>query len=255
MVSPFREPDRDTDDRTRVGDFFRPHKVDSSTTPERPSTFRNDGSSIKLQMGGSDREEGLLNDRGGGDGAIKRGFRGSDVSPGVIRNTPFSLSGSRQTTGLSDFDTPSRAQRLSRPVNARVRRPNSKVKVKETFTIAERQAAAQRNANASVGLKNPNSREDAKLLRGPGIASLSDRSVDQKGGSFKSITDPITGFSVPNLADDETGAAFDRFFANDPSSFNQGPSQSQIDSDPTRAAFQNRFFPSETLADVDRLRR
>jgi hypothetical protein len=84
----------------------------------------------------------------------------------------------------------------------------------------------------------------ALLAPGAGIGGLDENAVAQRGGNFKSVTDPLSGFSVPNQADPATKEAFGRFF--------KGGNQTQEgrNADPTRVAFQNRFFKSETLKDA-----
>ena len=88
------------------------------------------------------------------------------------------------------------------------------------------------------------------LLQAP-IAGLTEGAVGQEDASFKQVTDPGTGLTVPNQADRDTKAAFRRFFDTSfrPGVNSQIPSQRDRNADPTRASFQNQFFPSETLKD------
>jgi hypothetical protein len=88
------------------------------------------------------------------------------------------------------------------------------------------------------------------------IAGLSSGAVAQKQEDFDTVSDPLSGFSVPNLADQKTKEAFNRFFA--PGSVGSDyrgvtDAQQLRDQDPTRIAFQNQFFASETLKDVNDL--
>ncbi len=110
------------------------------------------------------------------------------------------------------------------------------------------------------------------LLQAP-IAGLSEGAVDQvsegqisslrteareaggsnkRTGGFQSVTDRASGFTVPDQGDKVTREAFKRFFDTSlrPGTNSQIPGQADRDRDPTRAAFQNRFFPSETLSDA-----
>lgn len=81
----------------------------------------------------------------------------------------------------------------------------------------------------------------ANLFQAP-IAGLSATAVEQKGARFKSVTDVFgSGETVPNLADQATKQGFDRYFSGN------------RDEDPTRIAFQSRFFTGETIKDVNDL--
>jgi len=314
-----RENDRDADDVFRRSAFSNANNVRSSATPSRPTTFREDGSSIKLGFGGTDRTEGAIRDtplRSAGK-SVKRGFRGSDVEPGVVRNTPFSESGTPLRKGFGDFDTPSKVLRQADQAKSRIRRPNRRRQApppqgsqkgrvfrgpfdapdlglntgkfstpRGTFTdtgdafktprgtfsdtgdafkspqiISPRSSLRQsdnpRQAAARRLVTRPNKGEDIdrsqdfEQLSGPGIAKLSENAIAQEKGNFSSVVDPISGFRVADLGDPETRLAHDRFFK--PQSLGFGEEQSAQalrDADPTRASFQNRFFPSETLGDV-----
>jgi len=272
-----RENDRDTDDVFRRSAFSNERNVRSSRTPRRPSTFREDGSSIKLQMGGSDRVEGAVRDtplRNAGQ-SFKRGFGGTDAEEGVIRNTPFSEGGTPLRGGFGGFDSPQRAVRRARSRPGRVRRPSSARKSTASFTLGKGQSVRQRQQEAARNLVTfpdkrpgpfdfkPDFKErdpsgDLAALSLPGIAGRSEAGVRQESPEAftapgSSVTDPLSGFSVPNQADPEIRAAFERFFGARDSNFIPGQeadAQALRDADPTRVAFQNRFFPSETLADA-----
>lgn len=99
------------------------------------------------------------------------------------------------------------------------------------------------------------------LFQAP-IAGLSSGAVAQKGAKFASVTDTYgSGETVPNLADKRTKEAFNRYFApnraigGDIGANYRGVTDAQQlrDQDPTRIAFQNQFFDSETLKDVNDL--
>jgi len=292
VVPNIRENDRDTDDVARVSQFSNERNIKRSAAPERPKTFRSDGSSVRLGFGGHDREEGLVRDTPlRGQGTIKRGFRGSDLGPETIRNTPFSQSGTPLERGFADFDTPSRARRgteqgrFNRPPS-RVRPPNKaaaaappkpKFRTERGTNFSKpagssgspfggpffikapfekpgdtaREGAARRLVTNTDAGEVRDFAADRELLQGPGIAGLSESAVEQESANFASVTDPTTGAVVPNLADEKTEAAFNRFFAPDDLTFGgDRTKQDMIDADPTRAAFQNQFFESETLKDV-----
>jgi len=273
-----RENDRDTDDVFRRSAFSNERNTRSSATPSRPTSFREDGSSIRLGFGGSDRMEGVVRDtplRNAGQ-SLKRGFRGSSEEEGVVRNTPFSQGG-----------TPRRSrQAVSRP--PRIRRPRQASRDTASFTLGKGQSIRQRQQEAARNLvtakdkrpgpfdfkpdfKERDEAGDLAALSLPGIAGRSEAGVKQISeralfaenaeqlndpdfqGGFASVRDPLSGFSVPNLGDEKTKAAFERFFEARDSNFipgQEGEAQKLRDADPTRVAFQNRFFPSETLADA-----
>jgi len=272
-----RENDRDTDDVFRRSAFSNERNVRTSATPPRPKTFREDGSSIKLGFGGSDRMEGAVRDtpfRNAGQ-SLKRGFGGTSAEEGVIRNTPFSQSGTPLRGGFGDFDSPQRAVRAAaRP--GRVRRPRQKPRSSTNFTLSKGQSIQERQREAAKNLvTEPDKRPgpfdfdsgdfkerdpsgDLAVLSLPGIAGRSEAGVEQISPQAfdvpgSSVRDPLSGFSVPNQGDPEIKAAFERFFEARDSNFlpgQEGDAQRLRDADPTRVAFQNRFFPSETLKDA-----
>lgn len=227
FIPDFKESDRDTDDRVRASGFFNEAKISKATSPIRPTTFRSDGSSVRLQMGGVDREEAIVRDTSGDQaGSIKRGFRGSDLSPGIVRNTPFSKSGTPLRGGFADFDTPSKAQRSATRTPSRVRRPNAPPPGQNKFRTESGTNSGRPPGDSSGQFEDGDFNAQNDLFK----------------GGIQFVTDPITGFTVPNLADDFTNEAFNRFFDADRQLEFTGPQQDAIDRDPTRAAFQNRFF-------------
>jgi hypothetical protein len=128
--------------------------------------------------------------------------------------------------------------------------------------VNQADSAAQRSAAENL-VSAPDRGEirdsdfDTAALQSAGIAGLDENAVAQQRGRFSSVSDPETGFTVPNLADPNTNAAFNRFyggrttFGNRKTSNTTGVSNPGFQNqDPTRASFQNRFFPSETLKDV-----
>jgi len=274
-----RENDRDTDDVFRRSAFSNARNLRTSATPSRPTTFREDGSSIKLGFGGSDRMEGAVRDtpfRNAGQ-SLKRGFGGTSAEEGVVRNTPFSQSGTPLRGGFGDFDSPQRAVRAaSKP--GRIRRPSQTARSEARFKLARGQTIQERQREAAKNLVTGRRRNEERDRSGdlaalslPGIAGRSEAGVQQVSerelfaeneqqlndpgfeGGFQSVTDPLSGFTVPNQGDPKTRAAFERFFNARDSQFlpgQEGEAQKLRDADPTRVAFQNRFFPSETLKDA-----
>ena len=124
----------------------------------------------------------------------------------------------------------------------------TKIKRPPTNRTSVRQAA--RNLVSAPGRGDQRSfgeRTGALLAPNAGIAGLNEDAVLQRSGGFESVA------GVPNLADDKTRAAFNRFFGGR-TTFGNKPtskvSQKQANADPTRANFQNFFFPSQTLADA-----
>jgi len=176
--------------------------------------------------------------------------------PDVTRPTPFG--GGTQSTALP------RPQFLKGQLNDRIynqqaiRTSRGRKPTNETFSLKQQQDAARRLVTAPAEGEVRDYGQDQKILQSPGIAGLSKNAVPQKGGFFQSVSDPLSGFSVPNQANEGTRDAFNRYFAGKSGGFygntglaeNDFQTQAQRDSDPTRAAFQNRFFASETLKDV-----
>ena len=130
-------------------------------------------------------------------------------------------------------------------------KPYSKPKRKVIFS-PERQRQAGENlvSRPDKGEVRDRAEDQAALLQSP-IAGLSANSVEQQSGSFATTRDPLSGAIIPNLADPDTKAAFERFFETGiDGNPGQTPGQEARDADPTRAAFQNKFFKSETLKDL-----
>ena len=129
---------------------------------------------------------------------------------------------------------------------------------------------AQRNAAENL-VSSPNRGElrdsdfDFQALASAGVGGLTEGAVKQRNEYFSQVTDTFgSGETVPNLGDQRTKEAFDRYFGgrtqfgNRKTSKPSGGSGASFgvsnpgfqDKDPTRVAFQNQFFPSETLKDV-----
>ncbi len=197
---------------------------------------------------------------------VKRGFRGADS--GAIRNTPFSDFGNQPKRGGGDAGLQvhrgsgfGKARTGGRVRSSQPRRPSAPNKQQERRTIAsplrQRQAGenlvSAPNKNELPGGSRERDREgDVNALLQSPIAGLTQGAVTQQDARFKSVTDPGTGITVPDQGDDATKAAFKRFFDTSfrPGINSQTPSQRDRNADPTRAAFQNRFFRSETLKDL-----
>lgn len=128
------------------------------------------------------------------------------------------------------------------------RRPNPPTQPdRRPIASPERQREAGENL-VGAGLETG----DANALLQAPIAGLTPGAVTQEGSRFKRVTDSTTGISVPDQGDPDTKAAFRRFFDTSfrPGVNSQIPSQRDRNADPTRAAFQSTFFPSETLSDL-----
>lgn len=213
----------------------------------------------------------------------------------IIRNTPFGSSGLRPTrpdqnrfdddgdnsfSGLSGglrpntrygnrpltySPRPRRPRRLSRPS------PPKPPETPDRASLADVRAGKSSLVTASTrqglfpraGTESKEQREAniQNLFQAP-IAGLSAGAVAQKNTEFESVTDTYgSGIEVPNLADQKTKEAFNRFYA--PSRLIAGEvgqdyrgvsdAQKLRDQDPTRIAFQNQFMASETLKDVNDL--
>jgi len=221
---------------------------------------------------------------------VKRGFGGSDS--GAIRNTPFTSGGnsnvkvdrggrssSRNASGSTPFTSGGsegiridrgsgfgRAGTGGRVRSRQPRRPSApQAERRRAIASPERQRQAGRNLVSQPdkvkGPFNPFGAEprdfagDANALLQAPIGGLTEGAVTQQAGKFKQVTDPVSGFTVPDQADKKTKAAFRRFFDTSlehsiRTGGSQIPSQRDRNADPTRAAFQNTFFPSETLSDL-----
>jgi hypothetical protein len=196
-----------------------------------------------------------------------------DRDAGVIRNTPFSAFGDQPQRGGDDSGVEvirgsgfGRARTGGRVRSRSPRRPNSlRSSDRRPIASPERQREAGRNLVTAENrgstpfdlIQKPprDTAGDANALLQAPIGGLDENAVTQENTRFASVTDPISGHRVPNQADPKTREAFGRFF--DTSLENsirtlgsQTPSQRDRNADPTRAAFQNQFFRSETLADV-----
>lgn len=195
-----------------------------------------------------------------------------DRDAGIIRNTPFSDFENQPTrggnsTGVrvdrgSGFGRSRTGGRVRSRQPRRPRSPPSRLN-RRAIASPERQRQAGRNLVSAPdkvrSIFNPGGappRDFAgdrnALLQAP-IAGLDEGAVRQEAGRFKQVSDPVTGLSVPDQGDEDTKAAFKRFFDTSfrPGVNSQIPSQRDRNADPTRASFQNRFFPSETLSDLD----
>jgi hypothetical protein len=187
----------------------------------------------RTQKRDSDAEDGTVRNqtfgqiRGEGDGVVRRSFRDQAAGSDVLRTgTEFQARGSAGGRTAAQRRPP--ARREAPPDPSRV------------------QEAARHLVTAPDRGENRDTAGDQQALLAPGagIGGLSENAVAQKGANFDSVSDPLSGFSVPNQADPTTKAAFNRFFKKG------GSTQESRDADPTRVAFQNRFFPSETLSDA-----
>lgn len=148
------------------------------------------------------------------------------------------------------------------PARTRLRRPDRRPNTNRTISPISRQATNPLTDDQVRSLGE-------RVVAGQDVlqrAGLSDQAVLQEKGRYDFVSDPATGFSVPNLADDETKLAFNRFFADrgDESLLGDllpsgplGRNQDQIlrDSDPTRVDFQgalrrrnNRFQTTDDAA-------
>jgi hypothetical protein len=140
-----------------------------------------------------------------------------------------------------DSDRPSLVSQLKQPFQ---KRSDSPV-----------QGAARRLVSARGRGEVRDDAADTDLLSGPGIARTDENAVEQKTQGFSSISASavgLPGVGVPNFADKRTAEAANRFFSGRTLG---GSKTSKIptkfaNQDPTRTAFQNQFFKSQTLADV-----
>jgi len=193
-----------------------------------------------------------------------------DRDAGIIRNTPFSqFENQPQRGGNADgvrVDRGSgfgRARTGGRVRSRQPRRPSTpQASKRREIASPERQREAGRNLvsfpDKVRGPFNPFGAEerdfagDANALLQAPIGGLDVNAVPQESAMFKQVTDPVSGLTVPDQGDEDTKAAFKRFFDTSfrPGVNSQIPSQRDRNADPTRAAFQNRFFPSETLSDL-----
>jgi len=177
--------------------------------------------------------------RRSGSGRVRRGGNRSGRRP------PSSLQSgidrALKDFGPFDADRPQLVSQLKQPFR---HRDDSPV-----------QGAARRLVSARGRGEVRDDAADQDLLSSPGIARQDENAVQQETQGFSSISASavgLPGVKVPNFADKRTAAAADRFFSgrtlgNEPTS---KISTKQANKDPTRAAFQNQFFKSQTLADV-----
>ncbi len=214
----------------------------------------------------------------------------------IVRNTPFGSSGLRPTrpdqnrfdddgdnsfSGLSGglrpnvrngnrpltySPRPRRPRRLSRPSPPKPpetpdRASLADVRAGKTslVTASTRQGMFPRAGTESEEQRKANIQN---LFQAP-IAGLSSGAVAQQNvKKFASVTDVYgSGAEVPDLGDQRTKEAFNRFYApsrliaGDVAQDFRGISDAQKlrDQDPTRIAFRNQFMASETLKDVNDL--
>lgn len=156
-------------------------------------------------------------------------------------------------------------QRIRSRVGAPPPRPPQPAAAPPQLGIEDIQAGASSLVTASTkggmfrraGTESAQTRGEniSNLFQAP-IAGLGTEAVEQQAANFATVTDPGTGFTVPNLADPTTRDAWNRYQAPNRVILGEfsGESQRLRDADPTRVAFQNRFFASETLKDVNNLR-
>jgi hypothetical protein len=185
--------------------------------------------------------------------AIRRTQRDdTETGSDIVRSQRFGEI-SRQTDGpvanqfKRDFTNREFQARGSAGGRTAARRPpargGSEGPTRQQLQTAAKQLPNVSRPDASGPQPDTAANQAALLAPGAGIAGLSDTAVAQEGANFDSVTDPGSGFTVPNQADPQTRESFNRFFKG-------GKSQKGRDADPTRVAFQNRFFPSETLKDA-----
>lgn len=181
-----------------------------------------------------------------------------DRDAGIIRNTPFSQFANQPTRGGESAGVAvdrgsgfGRARTGGRVRSRQPRRPSApRTQDRRPIASPQRQREAARRISLVVA-RHPEEGDREALLQAP-IAGLDAGAVRQEAGRFKQVSDPVTGLSVPDQGDEETKAAFKRFFDTSfrPDVNSQIPSQRDRNADPTRASFQNAFFPSETLGDL-----
>ncbi|MHC4836180.1 MAG: hypothetical protein ACYTCN_09675 [Planctomycetota bacterium] len=182
---------------------------------------------------------------------------------GETRNTPFGSLGSLRPTrpdqNRFDDDGDNSFQSLRGGLRPNIRSGNKPLTYtprpnRKRFSRRPQPAPPQapniadvRAGKTALITTDPDLRTDeqslsvANLFQAP-IAGLSATAVEQKGARFESVTDVFgSGETVPNLGDKTTKEAFNRYFSGN------------RDEDPTRIAFQSRFFSGETIKDVNDL--
>ena len=210
----------------------------------RPTPFGNQ--SNRRSFGTQQRSFGLTDDQR------------IENSPGAVRPTPFNRGQTQiRDTGRSVTSNFARRQ-LQRPPQQRpVENPADLKPAASVFDVQQGGSALVSTTDGSAEANARRSQQVGTLFDAP-IAGLSEGAVEQTSGNrFATVTDPGTGFSAPNYADDFTREAAQRYFRGGSSGpilgELSGVNQQTRDADPTRIDFQNQFFPSQTLTDVGNL--